>query len=247
MSLSEACFQVAAVAGTIFPSSEAEILPQIPILFGGFDRNQKVIRAVLESPAGHRVRERAAPEGRAAFSKSLAELTAGLSPAKKRQVVAIFLAISHNMFFHRTRPILKVRWINTRTMKSKIATQHTRPACRVVRAGESFTGKQALSYVPGISAESAGAQGIHLQLLTIPPLGRAKAHKHDSHETAIYVLSGEEGLWYGDKLEEHLDVRGGDFVYIPPDWDRPAWGRAPRQSSKSDRLLGQLAPGANLD
>jgi AcrR family transcriptional regulator len=45
-------------AGTIFPSVEGEILPQIPILFRGFDRNEKVIRAVLESPAGHRIRER---------------------------------------------------------------------------------------------------------------------------------------------------------------------------------------------
>ena len=80
-------------AGTIFPSLEAQILPQIPILFGGFDRNEKVIRAVLESPAGHRIRERGAPEGRAAFSQSLAQLTADMSGAQKRQVVAIFLAI----------------------------------------------------------------------------------------------------------------------------------------------------------
>ena len=80
-------------AGTIFPSLEAEILPQIPILFGGFDRNEKVMQAVLESPAGHRIRERGAAEGRAAFSQSLAQLTAGMSEAQKRQVVAIFLAI----------------------------------------------------------------------------------------------------------------------------------------------------------
>jgi AcrR family transcriptional regulator len=80
-------------AGTIFPSLEAQILPQIPILFGGFDCNEMVIRAVLESPAGHRIRERGAPEGRAAFSQSLAQLTAGMSGAQKRRVVAIFLAI----------------------------------------------------------------------------------------------------------------------------------------------------------
>jgi AcrR family transcriptional regulator len=80
-------------AGTIFPSTEAEILPQIPILFGGFDHNEKVMRAVLESPAGHRARERGAPEGRAAFAKSLAKLISGMSLTEKRQVVAIFLAI----------------------------------------------------------------------------------------------------------------------------------------------------------
>ena len=90
-------------AGTICPSFEAEILPQIPILFGGFNRNEKVIRAVLESPAGHRIRERGAPEGRAAFSQSLAGLTAGMSPAKKRQVVAIFLAIYSAPFWELLR------------------------------------------------------------------------------------------------------------------------------------------------
>jgi AcrR family transcriptional regulator len=90
-------------AGTIFPSSEAEILPQIPILFGGFDRNETVIRAVLESPAGHRIRERGAPEGRAAFKKSLAGLTAGMSPAEKRRVVAIFLAIYSAPFWELLR------------------------------------------------------------------------------------------------------------------------------------------------
>jgi AcrR family transcriptional regulator len=90
-------------AGTIFPSCEAEILPQIPILFGGFERNKKVIRAVLKSPAGHRIRERGAPEGRAAFSKSLVGLTAGMSPAEKRRVVAIFLAIYSAPFWELLR------------------------------------------------------------------------------------------------------------------------------------------------
>ena len=88
-------------------------------------------------------------------------------------------------------------------------------SCQVVRAGETFVGKQGLAYAPGISAESVGAQGIHLQILTIPPLGRAKAHKHSGHETAIYVLSGESGFWFGEKLEHYVSVRTGDFVYIP--------------------------------
>jgi hypothetical protein len=37
---------------------------EIPILFRGFDRNRKLVRVVLESPAGRGVRERGAPEGR---------------------------------------------------------------------------------------------------------------------------------------------------------------------------------------
>jgi uncharacterized RmlC-like cupin family protein len=90
-----------------------------------------------------------------------------------------------------------------------------KPTCRVVGAGARFTGKQALTYTPGISAESVGATGIHLQLVTLPPGGRAKAHRHEAHETAIHVLSGESGMWYGDRLEQHLTARAGDFVYIP--------------------------------
>jgi uncharacterized RmlC-like cupin family protein len=99
---------------------------------------------------------------------------------------------------------------------SKVAvTQDGSVVCRVLRAGESFIGKQGFSYAPAISAETVGASALHMQLLTIPPGGRAKAHKHESHETAIYVLSGEGGMYYGDRLEHHLISRPGDFVYIP--------------------------------
>jgi uncharacterized RmlC-like cupin family protein len=87
--------------------------------------------------------------------------------------------------------------------------------CRTVRPGKQFKGKQALLYAPGISAESVGAQKIHLQILTMPPGARAKAHKHEDHETAIYTLSGKAGLWYGENLEQHFTIETGDFVYIP--------------------------------
>ena len=36
-------------------------------------------------------------------------------------------------------------------------------SCRTVRAAKEFTGKQALLYAPAISADSVGAQNIHLQ------------------------------------------------------------------------------------
>ncbi|MDB5596119.1 MAG: cupin protein [Hyphomicrobiales bacterium] len=91
-----------------------------------------------------------------------------------------------------------------------------KPTCHVIKAGLEFIGKQALSYTPGISAETVASKGIHLQLVTIPPGGRAKAHKHEAHETALYVLSGESGMWYGETLQDHLVAGAGDFVYIPP-------------------------------
>jgi uncharacterized RmlC-like cupin family protein len=43
-------------------------------------------------------------------------------------------------------------------------------------------------------------------LREIPPRARSKVHKHADHETAIYVLSGKSGMWYGDRLEHHLVV-----------------------------------------
>jgi uncharacterized RmlC-like cupin family protein len=92
---------------------------------------------------------------------------------------------------------------------------HAKLTCRLVRAGQTFTGKQGLDYAVGISAEAVGATGIHMQLVTIPPLTRARAHRHEAHETAIYTLGGSSGCWYGDMLDEHVMVAPGDFFYIP--------------------------------
>jgi uncharacterized RmlC-like cupin family protein len=84
-----------------------------------------------------------------------------------------------------------------------------------MRAGETYKGKQAFTYFAGISSANSSAQGICMHLLTIPPGGRAKAHLHENHETAIYVLSGKAEMWYGEKLEQHLECQVGDFIYIP--------------------------------
>ena len=91
------------------------------------------------------------------------------------------------------------------------------PTCRLVRAGQPYQGKQGLMYAPAISAETVGAQAIHMQLLTIPPNGRARAHKHASHESAIYMLSGTGAMWYGHQLEHHVELNPTDFLYIPAD------------------------------
>lgn len=98
---------------------------------------------------------------------------------------------------------------------SKHTATLERPVCRVLRAQEPFIGKQGLSYAPAVSAETVFSSAIHMQLLTIPPGGRAKAHKHEAHETAIYILSGRSAMYYGERLEHHAIAEVGDFVYIP--------------------------------
>ncbi|MBZ0303800.1 MAG: cupin domain-containing protein [Anaerolineae bacterium] len=90
-----------------------------------------------------------------------------------------------------------------------------KPTCKIIRPADTFDGKQGFSYFEGISAQSAGSQAICMHLLKIPPSGRARAHLHEQHETTIYVLSGEAGMWYGDQLEEYLVVKADEFLYIP--------------------------------
>ena len=89
--------------------------------------------------------------------------------------------------------------------------------CLKLRAGGSYAGKQGFDYFEGISKETAGSQGICMHLLTVPPGGRAKAHKHATHETAIYVLSGSAIMYWGERLENLMETIAGDMVYIPAD------------------------------
>ena len=94
-------------------------------------------------------------------------------------------------------------------------TAARQPTCVVVSPGETFQGKQKLEYFAGISAQSAGAQGICMHLVTIPPGARSEPHLHEHHETVVYVLSGEGSMYYGEGLKEHVTVRAGEFLYIP--------------------------------
>ena len=87
---------------------------------------------------------------------------------------------------------------------------------RVVRAGEVYAGKQGPDYTPGVSAESVGARGLWLGSVTIPPGGRTRAHVHEGHESAFYLVSGEAvELWTGDRLQHRAEARAGDYLYIP--------------------------------
>jgi uncharacterized RmlC-like cupin family protein len=90
-----------------------------------------------------------------------------------------------------------------------------KPTCHLIRPESTYEGKQGLTYFAGIAAETVGASGICMHVLTMPPGARAKAHLHENHETAIYVLSGEVHTWYGDRLENHIVVKTGDLFYIP--------------------------------
>jgi uncharacterized RmlC-like cupin family protein len=87
----------------------------------------------------------------------------------------------------------------------------------VVRGGELYRGKQGLDYTPGVSAETVGSRALWLGSVTLPPAGgRTKAHIHEQHESAFYMISGEEVEVYTGEQLEHRDVaHASDYLYFP--------------------------------
>ena len=85
-------------------------------------------------------------------------------------------------------------------------TTSTAPACRKFRPTGTYSGMQGFDYLEGIAKETTAAQAICMHLLTIPRGGRARAHKHIAHETAIYTISGGTTMLWGEQLENRMVV-----------------------------------------
>jgi uncharacterized RmlC-like cupin family protein len=113
---------------------------------------------------------------------------------------------------------------------------HDASKCTLVRGGGTYHGKQALNYFTGLSAETAGSRGLCMHLVTIPPGGRARPHLHERHESAVYVISGEAGMWYGEGLRQHVWVKPGDFLYIPANVPH-----LPYNASETEPCVGLIA------
>jgi uncharacterized RmlC-like cupin family protein len=95
-------------------------------------------------------------------------------------------------------------------------TRTSAPVRFVVRGSEPFTSAQGSRYAPGVSAETTGATALFLGLVTLPAGERTKAHAHERHESAHYMLSGEEvELWTGPRLERREVAQPGDYLFIP--------------------------------
>lgn len=94
----------------------------------------------------------------------------------------------------------------------------SKPAQRVVavRPGSQTMTTQRLPYFLGISADTAGARGLSMHMVVIPPGARATPHIHQGYETGIYVLHGKVETRYGERLEESIVSEAGEFLFIPP-------------------------------
>jgi len=85
-----------------------------------------------------------------------------------------------------------------------------------VRAENEITTRQKLPYYVGISKDTAGAKGLSMNRVVIPPGAKGEPHYHKDFETAIYLLEGRVDTRYGEGLKESILTEKGDFLFIPP-------------------------------
>ncbi len=69
----------------------------------------------------------------------------------------------------------------------------------------------------GVCESTVGASKIWMGETHMAPGVVSGAHHHGENETSIYVLSGNPVFIYmSDGVEERIETRPGDYVYVPP-------------------------------
>jgi len=69
----------------------------------------------------------------------------------------------------------------------------------------------------GVCESTVGASKIWMGETHMAPGVVSGAHHHGENETSIYVLSGNTVFIYmSDGVEERIETRPGDYVYVPP-------------------------------
>jgi uncharacterized RmlC-like cupin family protein len=67
-----------------------------------------------------------------------------------------------------------------------------------------------------ISEATAGATNIYMGVFRVPPGAQSLPHYHDNCESAVFMLSGQLRVRWGDRLEHELTLEPRDLVYVPP-------------------------------
>jgi len=112
---------------------------------------------------------------------------------------------------------------------------------------------QKLPNYVGISEATAGATGLSLNLVVIPPAAKAEPHFHEGFETAIYMLQGRVETRYGENLAKSVVNEAGDFIFIPAgvphqpvnlSETEPALAIVARNSANEQETVQVYKPGA---
>src|ERR1700759_4135664 len=67
-----------------------------------------------------------------------------------------------------------------------------------------------------ISQATAGASNIYMGVFRVPAGARSRPHYHEKCESAVYMLSGQLEVRWGDHLDQTVTIERGDMVYVPP-------------------------------
>ena len=67
-----------------------------------------------------------------------------------------------------------------------------------------------------VSQVTTGATNIYMGVFRVPPQAQSQPHYHAECESAVYMLSGELEVRWGDHLEQVVEIGPGDMVYVPP-------------------------------
>ena len=78
------------------------------------------------------------------------------------------------------------------------------------------TAAGAFSRSVGASGEVTGAEHLWGAEVELAPGAVSRPHHHAECETSIYMVEGEARFYAGDNLEQRLDARTGDFIWVPP-------------------------------
>lgn len=73
-----------------------------------------------------------------------------------------------------------------------------------------------IHYKQGLSGRNVSAQGLSMNVATIPPGAVARAHIHVDFEVMLYIVEGRVRHRFGPGLRNTLDNEAGDFIYIEP-------------------------------
>lgn len=70
--------------------------------------------------------------------------------------------------------------------------------------------------VSGVGPQHTPATKIWYGKVTNAPGYRSLPHHHGEAETGGYVLTGIARIYFGENYQEYVDMKAGDFVFVPP-------------------------------
>lgn len=121
------------------------------------------------------------------------------------------------------------------------------PGVQAIRPDREVLTRQNLPYFVGVSSDTAGARGLSMHMVVIPPGAKSEPHSHQGYETAIDVLQGRVQTRFGPGLAQSVISEAGDFLFIapgtPPRSDQPERNRAGTRDRLAQRP-GRAGPGA---